>query len=671
MTKKKKILSITCGVLAVVVVGSYFALNRNNAVQAMVSTETLQQMDLQNTVSLSGVVESQSGRKVYSTLSYLVEQVNVQVGDVVQQGDVLAQLKTDDLQMDIAQQQAAVNASKNQSAHQIEVSRKAYENAKENYENGLDSGALSAEQGVTSAEYGVEQAQQQLKAAKAAVYDAKENYRVTRDQLEGNITDAEEALRDAEEALGDAQAAYNDAVAGQESAKKEAAALFEQKTADYKKAAEEWAHLEGTYLADIETEKVNVKDAKDALDNKYPTPPKEGEDGYADYIASDEFKAYQESEGKLRTARETYVQQKSNFQNIQQVYNQAQTDYQNQLASIASSASGAMSGVASAQSGVAAAEAQLDAAQDARNGASMAQLEQGVDSAKRGVDSAQLQKEIAQNQVSNAKDQREASNNAIQQQIDSLKDNLVGSQIAAQSTQSQEIAIQKMQNTLEDATITAPVSGVVTAVYAKVGEPGNGLLFVVEDTQSLKINTKIKEYDVANIREGMPVVIKSDATGDQEISGTVTYIAPAAVKTEAGNTQTSGNDSNVEFEAEVQVNDPNCGLRIGMNTRLTVLLEEKQDVFGVPYDAVVEKADGSTVVYAAVEQQNSGKNSSYVVTEIPVTTGLETDFYIEISGGEVTPGMAVISNPQSVTPGMEVTPDFVANGTTQPTVGLS
>lgn len=671
MTKKKKILSITCGVLAVVVVGSYFALNRNNAVQAMVSTETLQQMDLQNTVSLSGVVESQSGRKVYSTLSYLVEQVNVQVGDVVQQGDVLAQLKTDDLQMDIAQQQAAVNASKNQSAHQIEVSRKAYENAKENYENGLDSGALTAEQGVTSAEYSVEQAQQQLKAAKAAVYDAKENYRVTRDQLEGNITDAEEALRDAEEALGDAQAAYNDAVAGQESAKKEAAALFEQKTADYKKAAEEWAHLEGTYLADIETEKVNVKDAKDALDNKYPTPPKEGEDGYADYIASDEFKAYQESEGKLRTARETYVQQKSNFQNIQQVYNQAQTDYQNQLASIASSASGAMSGVASAQSGVAAAEAQLDAAQDARNGASMAQLEQGVDSAKRSVDSAQLQKEIAQNQVSNAKDQREASNNAIQQQIDSLKDSLVGSQIAAQSTQSQEIAIQKMQNTLEDATITAPVSGVVTAVYAKVGEPGNGLLFVVEDTQSLKINTKIKEYDVANIREGMPVVIKSDATGDQEISGTVTYIAPAAVKTEAGNTQTGGNDSNVEFEAEVQVNDPNCGLRIGMNTRLTVLLEEKQDVFGVPYDAVVEKADGSTVVYAAVEQQNSGKNSSYVVTEIPVTTGLETDFYIEISGGEVTPGMAVISNPQSVTPGMEVTPDFVANGTTQPTVGLS
>ncbi|CDA61410.1 efflux transporter RND family MFP subunit [Clostridium sp. CAG:169] len=677
MTKKKKILSITCGVLAVVVVGSYFALNRNNAVQAMVSTETLQQMDLQNTVSLSGVVESQSGRKVYSTLSYLVEQVNVQVGDVVQQGDVLAQLKTDDLQMDIAQQQAAVNASKNQSAHQIEVSRKAYENAKENYENGLDSGALTAEQGVTSAEYSVEQAQQQLKAAKAAVYDAKENYRVTRDQLEGNVTDAEEALRDAEEALGDAQAAYNDAVAGQAGAQEQAEAALKQEEEKYNQAKKDWDLFQDIHHQDYQSAKEDLekkqeeyKKAKEAYENSITDENPQG---------ATELKTQMDQAADARDAAEKTLNEesakrapaKAKYDLAEASWNMAQKTYQETLSAIASSASGAMSGVASAQSGVAAAEAQLDAAQDARNGASMAQLEQGVDSAKRSVDSAQLQKEIAQNQVSNAKDQREASNNAIEQQIDSLKDSLVGSQIAAQSTQSQEIAIQKMQNTLEDATITAPVSGVVTAVYAKVGEPGNGLLFVVEDTQSLKINTKIKEYDVANIREGMSVVIKSDATGDQEISGTVTYIAPAAVKTEAGNTQTGGNDSNVEFEAEVQVNDPNCGLRIGMNTRLTVLLEEKQDVFGVPYDAVVEKADGSTVVYAAVEQQNSGKNSSYVVTEIPVTTGLETDFYIEISGGEVTPGMAVISNPQSVTPGMEVTPDFVANGTTQPTVGLS
>ena len=207
----------------------------------------------------------------------------------------------------------------------------------------------------------------------------------------------------------------------------------------------------------------------------------------------------------------------------------------------------------------------------------------------------------------------------------------------------------------------------MTAVYAKVGEPGNGLLFVIEDTESLKITTYIKEYDVGNITEGMKVTIKSDATGDKEIPGTITYIAPAAVKTDTGTTKTTDSNSTVEFEAEVQVDEQNSGLRIGMNTRLTVLVDERNDVYGVPYDSVVEKADGSEVVYAV--EPSSEKEGSYVVTEVPVTTGLETDFYVEVSGDSISDGMIVLSDPQSVLPGSEVLPDVVAAG--EPVVGLS
>lgn len=299
-----------------------------------------------------------------------------------------------------------------------------------------------------------------------------------------------------------------------------------------------------------------------------------------------------------------------------------------------------------------------------------------MDSAELQEDIAKAQQSAAQQSADTAKQQQAATENSIAQQIDTLKDNLIGSQIAAQSTKSQEIAIQSLQKNLDDATITAPVSGVVTAVYAEEGQPGNGLLFVIEDTDALKITTNIREYDVGNIEVGMPVVIRSDATGDKEISGTVTYIAPAANKTENGNTLTA-DDSTVEFEAEVQVNDADSGLRIGMNTRLTVLLEERDNVYGVPYDAVVEKADGSEVVYAV--EPSSEKEGSYVVTEVPVTTGLETDFYIEVSGDGITDGLSIVSDPQSVAPGMEVTPDFVATGTTpvatdlssEPVVGLS
>lgn len=688
MSKKKKIIGVVCGVVAVAVVGGYLLLNQNSGAAVMVSTETLQQMDLQNTVSLTGVVESETDRKVYSTLSYLVESVNVQVGDVVQAGDVLAQLDTEQLEMDIAQQQAAVDASNSQSAHQIEVNRKAYENAVENYENGLDSNAISAESGVnqaesslTQAEYGVDSAQLQVDAAEAAVRDARENYYITRDQLNGNVDDAREALDDAEDALAEAEATYNKAVAGQAGLQEQAKATLEQARTEYTAAETAWNEYSETHRQDYESgreERDKKKDAYDTAKQKYEESITEqvpdGDSDLQDQMEEAQ-KAYWIAEAEFTAVKMDYEGERSKYQAAETAWSQAQADYQNQLASIESSASAAYSGVASAQTGVASAEAQLDAARDARNGSTLTQLEQGIASANRSVDSAELQEDIAKAQqdaaeqsADTAKQQQAATENSIAQQIDTLKDNLIGSQIAAQSTKSQEIAIQSLQDTLADATITAPVSGVVTAVYAEEGQPGNGLLFVIEDTDALKITTNIREYDVGNIEVGMPVVIRSDATGDKEIPGTVTYIAPAANKTENGNTLTA-DDSTVEFEAEVQVNDADSGLRIGMNTRLTVLLEERSDVYGVPYDSVVEKADGSEVVYAV--EPSSEKEGGYVVTEVPVTTGLETDFYIEVSGDGITDGLSIVSDPQSVAPGMEVTPDFVATSTTPVTTGLS
>lgn len=687
MSKKKKIIGVVCGVVAVAVVGGYLLLNQNSGAAVMVSTETLQQMDLQNTVSLTGVVESETDRKVYSTLSYLVESVNVQVGDVVQAGDVLAQLDTEQLEMDIAQQQAVVDASNSQSAHQIEVNRKAYENAVENYENGLDSNAISAESGVnqaesslTQAEYGVDSAQLQVDAAEAAVRDARENYYITRDQLNGNVDDAREALDDAEDALAEAQAAYNSAVAEANSKVTSAAANAAQKQQEFEQAKKDWDEFQKTHGADRKDAQTKWSEAKKAYEDAYIA--------YNTAVANEDpavdayEKEMKKAQAAFNAAQTEYDQIEAEWQPAYEKYIAAQTAKDEAVAAQESAAtaassveSSAYSGVASAQTGVASAEAQLDAARDARNGSTLTQLEQGIASANRSVDSAELQEDIAKAQqdaaeqsADTAKQQQAATENAIQQQLDTLKDNLIGSQISAQATQSQEIAIQSLQKNLDDATITAPVSGVVTAVYAEVGEPGNGLLFVIEDTDALKITTNIREYDVGNIEVGMPVVIRSDATGDKEISGTVTYIAPAANKTENGNTLTA-DDSTVEFEAEVQVNDADSGLRIGMNTRLTVLLEERSDVYGVPYDAVVEKADGSEVVYAV--EPSSEKEGSYVVTEVPVTTGLETDFYIEVSGDGITDGLSIVSDPQSVAPGMEVTPDFVATGTTPVTTGLS
>ena len=124
--------------------------------------------------------------------------------------------------------------------------------------------------------------------------------------------------------------------------------------------------------------------------------------------------------------------------------------------------------------------------------------------------------------------------------------------------------------------IRSPIDGVVTAVFAREGGVGHGLLFVVEDVDNLRIRTRFREYDVGRIRTGMNVEIRADAggvLGSAVYTGIISRINPAAVQSEFWETAIM---PVVEFEAEVAVTQPNTSLRIGMNTRLNIMLEGQE-----------------------------------------------------------------------------------------------
>ena len=127
-----------------------------------------------------------------------------------------------------------------------------------------------------------------------------------------------------------------------------------------------------------------------------------------------------------------------------------------------------------------------------------------------------------------------------------------------------EISLQILQRQLEDSKLKAPISGVVTAVLAREGSIGSGLLFVIEDTDNLRIKTRIREYDIGRIYQGMEVTITSDATGDNVHTGIISRISPAAIQSPS---------PIVEFEVEVDVISENTGLRIGMNVRIGIDLD--------------------------------------------------------------------------------------------------
>ncbi|AFA49742.1 efflux RND transporter periplasmic adaptor subunit [Acetobacterium woodii] len=201
--------------------------------------------------------------------------------------------------------------------------------------------------------------------------------------------------------------------------------------------------------------------------------------------------------------------------------------------------------------------------------------------------------------------------------------------------------------------VKAPNSGTITEMNAVKGNLANGKLFTIEDTNDLKIRGKVKEADLNHIYVNMPVIVKSDATADKVFPGNLTKIAPTAIKTDSSATNSTNSNNKAEFEIEVDLPNDTTGLKIGMNTRLSIVSEERADVFCVPFDALIIDASGQSCLYIAKE--NPVEQGSYTVESIPVTTGLETDSLVEIAGDQLTPGLAVISQPQTIEPGTAVT----------------
>lgn len=254
--------------------------------------------------------------------------------------------------------------------------------------------------------------------------------------------------------------------------------------------------------------------------------------------------------------------------------------------------------------------------------------------------------EKAQTAYDNAEKNLTIAKRNAQQQLKTYEDSLTKTQLNA-SDPSRAIELQKLKKQLSEAEITAPISGTVTAVNVEVGDKASGVLFVIENADALKINTSIKEYDLMSVQNGMKAIISADAIPNVKYNGKVSFIAPAAKKAADGTTKSGS--STVEFESEVDVTDTKTDLRIGMNAKVNIIVEEKQGALAVPYDAVITDVDGTSYIYIA--EQNG---DTFTAKKVVVTIGMETDFLLEVISNELKEGDIVITSPQMVSEGAVV-----------------
>jgi multidrug efflux pump subunit AcrA (membrane-fusion protein) len=275
-----------------------------------------------------------------------------------------------------------------------------------------------------------------------------------------------------------------------------------------------------------------------------------------------------------------------------------------------------------------------------------------------------------------AKSTRDQTLRADKAQITSAKDALETQQLmdSAEQIQSQ-LDVYEQQK--KDAVIKSPITGTVTTANAKAGSyPGmEGPLFVIEDIDRLEVTALVPEYDASILEDGLSVDIISDAIQGGSWRGEIASISPVA-------TDAAGN-----FTATISVTTELGGLKSGMSAKLNIVTDSRQNVFAVPYGALGENAEGASVIYvidaadtagtddtgaaaaAGTAQAGSGSGAKSVEPrEIVVTTGLETDYYVEISGDQLTEGLDVLTDPDGLNtdaPAALPDPETMAPGATE------
>ena len=140
-----------------------------------------------------------------------------------------------------------------------------------------------------------------------------------------------------------------------------------------------------------------------------------------------------------------------------------------------------------------------------------------------------------------------------------------------------EIALENQNDTLEEYTITSPISGTVVDKAYKAGDTleAGKTLCTIYDLSYLSVTLYIDELDISKLQVGQEVSITADAVEGETFAGTVTNIS--IMGTTTGGTTT--------YPVTVRIDDTG-DLLPGMNVDCTITTASVTDVLRIPAGAV-------------------------------------------------------------------------------------
>lgn len=198
-------------------------------------------------------------------------------------------------------------------------------------------------------------------------------------------------------------------------------------------------------------------------------------------------------------------------------------------------------------------------------------------------------------------------------------------------------------------TVTAPSSGSIVELNAKVGATVTGGMIMGEsdtsggkqcmqiaDLSKMKVTVQVGEKDIAKIAVGQSANVTYPAFPDIVSQGTVTAIASVA------NSDAANGGGSVTFNVDILIEAPDARLKPGMTAEVSVVTEQLDDVVMVPTMALMTE-DGEHY-YVNVATDDEGKQTRRVKVTVVTQNDNEavvgkTQVKRDDQGNEINPGV--------------------------------
>jgi HlyD family secretion protein len=205
-------------------------------------------------------------------------------------------------------------------------------------------------------------------------------------------------------------------------------------------------------------------------------------------------------------------------------------------------------------------------------------------------------------------------------QLDQLLDrpNAEDTAISEAQVLEAQLALEQARDQLQDAQIVAPFAGTILTVQINEGEwanPGTPAI-ILADTGTMSLDVNVDEIDVAQITEGQVAHLSFTALKDQEITGTVSRVAPSS-------TNISGA---VAYAVEISFEPGEVPVRLGMTADVEVVVAEAKDTLLVSNRAI--EADREAGRYFVTMKGSEGSNE-----RVEVQIGLRDSSQTQIAAG--------------------------------------